>query len=254
MNILDQILVAKRQELHGYQPEVDAIEKHGAVRSLKAALERPGLSVISEIKMKSPSAGAILPNADPVQIARDYESAGAAAISVLTDEQFFGGNLNILKAVREAVSIPVLRKDFIISANQVAETEQVKADAFLLIAEILTKDEMHELIKFGEELGLEILVEFHSAENAEWVIELNPAMIGVNCRDLKTMTTDIAYFKKMASLLTGDSIKVAESGIHTSEELKYVSDLGYHAVLVGTALMKTGNPGKALEQLLGGLK
>ncbi|MBN4080940.1 indole-3-glycerol-phosphate synthase [Caldithrix abyssi] len=253
MNILDQILDVKREELKGRVPCL-VQEKFNHVRSLKEALAGPGIAVIAEIKMKSPSAGDILPNADPVQIAKDYESAGAAAISVLTDEQFFGGSLDMLKAVRESISIPVLRKDFIISDHQILDAARVDADAYLLITEALNRDEINLLISFGNELGLEALVEFHSPENAEMAAELNLPIVGVNCRDLKTMTTDITYFEKMVTALPADSIKVAESGIHTAENLKYVSGLGYNAALIGTSLMKTGNPGKALEQLLGGLK
>lgn len=253
MNILDQILDVKRQEIQGYQSEVGVVEKFEHVRSLKDVLVGPVISVIAEIKMKSPSAGDILPNADPVQIAKDYESAGAAAISVLTDEQFFGGSLDILETVRDVVSIPVLRKDFIISNHQIMEAARANADAYLLIAEVINKDEMNSLISFGDELGLEAMVEFHDPENAEMVAELNTPIVGVNCRNLKTMTTDIVYFEKMVKSLPPDSIKVAESGIYTSDDLKYVSDLGYNAALIGTSLMKTGNPGKALEQLLGRL-
>ncbi|HDY75980.1 MAG TPA: indole-3-glycerol-phosphate synthase [Candidatus Marinimicrobia bacterium] len=252
MNILDKILDAKRQEIQNH-PNTGVPEKREHVRSLKDALFNSGISVIAEIKMKSPSEGNILPNANPVQIAKDYESAGATAISVLTDEQFFGGSLEILKSVRDSVSIPVLRKDFIISNHQIMEAANVKADAYLLIAEALNSDKIENLLAFGDELGLEALVEFHNPENAEIVAKLAPPIVGVNCRDLKTMTTDIAFFEKMVSILPPDSIKVAESGIYTSDDLKYVSDLGYNAALVGTSLMKTGNPGKALENLLGGL-
>jgi indole-3-glycerol phosphate synthase len=133
------------------------------------------------------------------------------------------------------------------------EAANVKADAYLLIAEALNSDEIENLLAFGNELGLEALVEFHNPENAEIVAKLNAPIVGVNCRDLKTMTTDIAFFEKMVSILPPDSIKAAECGIYTSDDLKYVSGFGYDAALVGTSLMKTGNPGKALEKLLGGL-
>ena len=252
MNILEQILEVKHKEIERMIPclsDIDLFEK----QSLKDALSVPGISVIAEIKMKSPSEGEILPNADPVQIAKDYESAGVAAISVLTDEQFFGGHVDILKAVKKAVSIPVLRKDFIISNRQIQEAGAIGADAFLLIVEALNIDELKSLIEFGNEIGLESLVEFHGEEHAEIVAQLVPDIVGVNCRDLKTMTTDISYFEKMISSLPPTSVKLAESGISTSDDLKYISELGYDAVLIGTSLMKTGNPGKALERLLGGL-
>ena len=145
MNILDQILDVKRQEVQQIQ-NMDLGEIYGQIRSLKDALSKPGISIISEIKMKSPSEGVIIPNADPLQIAKDYEAAGAAAISVLTDQPFFGGSLDILKAVREAVSIPVIRKDFIIDEKQIAETVHYHADAFLLIADALDQDGLQQLM------------------------------------------------------------------------------------------------------------
>ncbi|MBT3299382.1 MAG: indole-3-glycerol phosphate synthase TrpC [Candidatus Marinimicrobia bacterium] len=249
MNILDTILDAKRQEIkHIKDVKIQKIQP----RSLKQALSSSGISVIAEIKMKSPSEGDIFPNADPVQIAKEYESAGASAISVLTDEQFFGGSLDILTAVRKAVSIPVIRKDFIIDEKQILETVHHQADAFLLIADALDQDALQQLMNDGNKAGLEFLVEYHDEEHAEYIFVLNPEIVGINCRNLKTMTTDISYFERMISSLPSNSIKVAESGISTSADLKYVSDLGYDAVLIGTSFMKTRNPGKALETLLEG--
>ncbi|MBT3215816.1 MAG: indole-3-glycerol-phosphate synthase [Candidatus Marinimicrobia bacterium] len=252
MNILEQILDVKRQEIDQIQNSKFG-ERRGQKRSLKDALSKPGISIIAEIKMKSPSEGEILPNADPVQIAKEYESAGASAISVLTDYKFFGGSLDILTDVQKAVSIPVIRKDFIIDTKQILETVHYQADAFLLIADALDQDTLQQLIKNGKTSGLEILVEYHDEEHAEYIFVLNPEIVGINCRNLKTMTTDISYFGKMISSLPSNSVKVAESGIYTSGDLKTISDLGYDAALVGTSLMKTGNPGKSLEALLGGI-
>ena len=149
MNILEKILDVKRQEVQQIQ-DIGFGEMVGQKCSLKDALSKPGISVIAEIKMKSPSEGEILPNANPVQIAKDYESAGAAAISVLTDQQFFGGSLDILKAVRKAVSIPVIRKDFIIDEKQISETVHYNGDAFLLIADALDQDALQQLMNFGK--------------------------------------------------------------------------------------------------------
>ncbi len=252
MNILEKILDVKRQEVQHIQ-DIGFGEMVGQKCSLKDALSKPGISVIAEIKMKSPSEGEILPNANPVQIAKDYESAGAAAISVLTDQQFFGGSLDILKAVRKAVFIPVIRKDFIIDEKQISETVHYNGDAFLLIADALDQDALQQLMNVGKKAGLEFLVEYHAEKHAEFIFVLNPKIVGINCRNLKTMTTNISYFEKMISSLPSNSVKVAESGIYTSDDLKYVSELGYDAALIGTSLMKTGNPGKALETLIGGL-
>ena len=250
MNILEKILNVKRQEIQQIK-DLDFGEMVGQSRSLKDALSKPGISVIAEIKMKSPSEGEIFPNADPAQIAKGYESAGAAAISVLTDQSFFGGSLDILQSVRNAVSIPVIRKDFIIDQKQISETIHYNGDAFLLIADALDQDSLQQLMNIGEMAGLEFLVEYHAEKHAEFIFALNPEIVGINCRNLKTMSTDITYFEKMISSLPSNSVKVAESGIHTSDDLEYVSDLGYDAALIGTSLMKTGNPEKALETLLG---
>jgi len=252
MNILEKILNVKRQEIQQIK-DLEFGEMSGQNRSLKDALSKPGISVIAEIKMKSPSEGEIFPYADPAQIAKDYESAGAAAISVLTDQSFFGGSLDILKSVRDAVSIPVIRKDFIIDQKQISETIHYNGDAFLLIADALDQDSLQQLMNIGKMAGLEFLVEYHAEKHAEFIFALNPEIVGINCRNLKTMATDITYFEKMISSLPSNTVKVAESGIHTSDDLKYVSDLGYDAALIGTSLMRTGNPGKALEELLGGL-
>ena len=252
MNILDKILNVKRQEIQRIK-DFEFGEMAGQNRSLKDALSKPGISVIAEIKMKSPSEGEIFPYADPAHIAKGYESAGAAAISVLTDQFFFGGSLDILKSVRDAVSIPVIRKDFIIDQKQISETIHYNGDAFLLIADALDQDSLQQLMNIGKMAGLEFLVEYHAEKHAELIFALNPEIVGINCRNLKTMATDITYFEKMISSLPSNTVKVAESGIHTSDDLKYVSDLGYDAALIGTSLMRTGNPGKALEELLGGL-
>jgi len=252
MNILEKILNVKRQEIQQIK-DLDFGEMVGQSRSLKDALSKPGISVIAEIKMKSPSEGEIFPNAYPAQIAKGYESAGAAAISVLTDQSFFGGSLDILQSVRNAVSIPVIRKDFIIDQKQISETIHYNGDAFLLIADALDQDSLHQLMNIGKGTGLEFLVEYHAEKHAEFIFALNPEIVGINCRNLKTMSTDITYFEKMISSLPSNSVKVAESGIHTSDDLEYVSDLGYDAALIGTSLMKTGNPEKALETLLGEL-
>ena len=250
MNILEKILNVKRQEIQQIK-DFEFGEMVGQSRSLKEALSKPGISVIAEIKMKSPSEGEIFPNADPAHIAKGYESAGAAAISVLTDQSFFGGSLDILQSVRNAVSIPVIRKDFIIDQKQISETIHYNGDAFLLIADALDQDPLQQLMNIGEMAGLEFLVEYHAEKHAEYIFALNPEIVGINCRNLKTMATDITYFEKMISSLPSNSVKVAESGIHTFDDLEYVSDLGYDAALIGTSLMKTGNPEKALEILLG---
>ena len=253
MSVLKTILKTKLLEIE--HSDIEPVEnvKRDDIRSLKSALSNPGISVIAEIKMKSPSEGNIFPNADPVQIARDYEAAGAAAISVITESHFFGGSLEILRSVREAVNIPVLRKDFILSTAQISETNFVGGDAFLLIMEAVESSDLFDLFSFGKNLGLESLVEFHEIEKASKSLAFNAPIIGVNCRNLDTMNTDLNHFRKAFPILPHDSVKVAESGIKDTKDLNYVAELGYDAALIGTSLMKTGNPGSALEFLIEGL-
>ena len=254
MNILDTILQSKRFEVKDLQCTSNHVVERRKVRSLKAALSNPGVSIIAEIKMKSPSEGDILAGADPVQIALDYESAGAAAISVLTDTQFFGGSIKILQQVRKAVSIPVLRKDFILKTSQILETNRTGSDALLLIAEAIENtEELKELLTFGESFGTETLLEFHRIEKVQEILVVAPEIIGVNCRNLETMTTDLTHFERVFPMLPEHALKVAESGIETSANLKHIADLGYDGALVGTSLMRTGNPGHALEKLLEGV-
>ena len=252
MNFLDKIIKIKKKELANVDIRNFDNEPLDTV-SLKDSLSLPGVSVIAEIKMKSPSEGDIFTNADPIQIAKDYQSAGAKAISILTDERYFGGSIEILESVKNVVSIPVIRKDFIISKYQIAQAGNAGADAFLLISELLDANLISHLIDFGKELNLESIIECHTKENAEMVSKLSPDIVGVNCRDLKTMKTDINAFGEIASIIPSSSLKIAESGIHCSDDLKYISNLGYDGVLIGTSLMKTGNPGKALEILIEGL-
>ena len=251
MNFLDKIIETKKKELSNRA--IKSFDNRPLnTLSLKKSLSTPGLSVIAEIKMKSPSEGDIFPNADPVQIAKDYQSAGANAISILTDEKYFGGSIEILESVKNAVSIPIIRKDFIISKYQIAQAGNAGADAFLLISELLDTNLMSSLTDFGKELNLETIIECHTKENAEILSEIAPDIIGVNCRDLKTMKTDINAFVEIGSIIPSSSIKIAESGISCNDDLKHISNLGYDAVLIGTSLMKTGNPGKALEILIEG--
>ena len=251
MNILKKIISNKRDEISSLECKI-LPPKINKTISLKECLSSPGISVIAEIKMKSPSEGVIFSDADPIQIAKDYESAGAVAISVLTDRLYFGGSIETLESVKKAVSIPVLRKDFIINKLQIDETFLATADAFLLIAEAIKNYELKSFIKYAKKINLETLVEFHSKENLEIVVDSSPSLVGVNCRNLKTMQTDINYFSESAGLLPDQLIKVAESGINTRDDLSYVADQGYDAALIGTSLMKTKNPGKALEKLLRG--
>ena len=255
MNILEKIIKHKKEEVRE-RSKVTPIERIKgsqrlyAIRDFKSALALEGVSIIAEIKRNSPSSGEILVDADPAAVAKAYDQNGAAAISVLTDQKFFGGQLEFIQQVKAVTELPILRKDFIISEYQVWESFQAGADAILLIADAIDEGLLTDLYHLAAELGMHILIETHSAENLLLMRDLNPPIVGVNCRNLKTMTTDLNWFEQVVGQLPDDSVKVAESGIHDADDLDNISRLGFNAGLVGTSLMKSGNPGTALAELL----
>jgi len=221
-------------------------------RSLAAALSAPGLSAIAEVKRCSPSQGAIRPDADAAAIARGYEQAGAAAISVLTDGPHFGGSLADLAAVRDAVGCPVLRKDFLVDPIQVLESRTAGADAVLLIVAMLSDRQLLELLASARETGLEALVEIHTAEELDRAVAAGSEILGVNSRNLADLTIDLGRAEALIALAPAHAIRVAESGLHTPADLERMAQAGASAVLVGTSLMSSADPGAALERLLCG--
>lgn len=268
---LEQIVARKRQE-------VEAAKRTGAVEQFQERIEELGrprnffgavtrhphrghTSVIAEIKRRSPSAGLIRPEYegegfDPVRIAKQYHAAGAAAISCLTDEPFFGGHLSFIHRVRDAVPLPVLRKDFIIDPWQIWESRAAGADAILLIAECLREGELIDLMILAQQLQLTTLVEVHDVEN---LLRVRPhvgfparsyMLLGVNNRDLTTMTTDVNHTLRLADLVEDRSVLVSESGIRSPEDLARLRDHGVQIVLVGESLMREPEPGEALRRLL----
>ncbi len=233
----------------------EAARAAGPVRSLAAALRRPPgapVRVIAEIKRASPSAGPIRPGADPAAIGREYAGAGAAALSVLTDERFFDGHLRFLAEVRAAVELPLLRKDFIIDPYQVVEARAAGADAVLLIAAALEPARMAELLAEAARLGMDALVEIHREEEADAAVAAGARLIGVNHRDLGTFTMDMGLTERLAPRLPPDAVLVAESGIKTAADVRRLDEAGAHAVLVGETLMRAPSPGAALAALLSG--
>lgn len=212
--------------------------------------------VIAEIKRKSPSAGLIREVFDPVAIAREYEAAGAAAISCLTDEEHFGGHLGYIQQIRDAVSLPVLRKDFIVDEYQVWESRAANADAILLIAEVLPEGVMMDLMILAQRLGMTTLVEVHDMENLLKVRRhigfphAGYSLLGINNRNLHTMTTDLAHTFRLAEMVEDKRVLVSESGITSPEDLAKLRDHGVNIVLVGEHLMKQESPGEALRTLL----
>ena len=205
--------------------------------------------MLAEIKRASPSAGPIRAGADPAEIAAEYAEAGAAAISVLTDRDFFDGDLAFLARCRARVGVPLLRKDFIIDAYQIAEARAAGADAILLIVAALAKAQLGELMQAAEHYGLDALVEVHTLAEAETALACGVQLLGVNHRDLKTFAIDMSLTGAIAPSLPPGTVLVAESGIRTAADVKLLGAVGAHAVLVGESLMRAPSPGAALREL-----
>jgi len=253
MSILDEIIAHKTEEVRRRQDRLPLgafLPRDDGVRDFAGALGQPGLQVIAEVKRKSPSKGDIRPDLDPADLARTYEQAGAAAISVLTDEKYFGGSLDHLAEVRAAVDLPVLRKDFIINEYQVHESYHAGADAILLIADALASDQLERLYHLADSQGLHVLVEGYSEEALTRIQRLAPRIAGINSRDLATMQVDLEAMLERRCLLPEGALQVAESGITGPEDLARVDRAGFDAVIIGTALLAEGDPGETLRRFL----
>lgn len=255
LTILDQIVVRKRAELVAQQelvPAADLRKKRVPPRrGFRAALERKAPAVIAEMKKASPSAGLIQPDFDPATIARRYEDAGAACLSVLTDVQFFQGSLDDLVTARSSVRLPVLRKDFTLDEYHLLEASTHGADCVLLIVAALTDDELRELYDAAKAMGLDALVEVHDEEELDRAIALGADMIGVNNRNLKTLEVSLETSLGLAKRIPPSALAISESGIRTADDIRKLSDVGYGAFLIGESLMKQSDPGSALGKLLG---
>jgi len=257
--ILEEILGAKRAEVAAAKRRESAhalsARARGCAReplSLRASLERgDGVRVIAEIKRKSPSKGEIRSAFDPVAIARAYTEAGAAAISVLTDEPYFGGSLAVLEAVRAVTPLPLLRKDFLVDPYQIDEARVAGADAILLIVAALPSAEIAGLAKYAAGLGLEALVEVHDGAELEIALASGAGLIGINNRDLRTFHTDLAVTERLAPRAVGRALVVAESGIFTAEDVARLARAGARGYLVGESLMREADVGLALRKLRG---
>ena len=221
--------------------------------SFRKALESAGrVRIIAEVKKASPSKGVIRADCDAVAIARSYAAAGAAAISVLTEERYFRGRLADLARVRAAVEVPLLRKDFIFDPYQLTEARAAGADAVLLIVAMLDPRQLAELHGTATSLGLDVLIEAHTAEEVERAVAVGATLIGVNNRDLKTFVTTLATAERLRPLIPAGALAVAESGIETAADLARLHTAGYQAALVGESLMRAPDPGAALRALLAG--
>ena len=219
----------------------------------KALTSGGGIHLIAEIKFSSPSAGIIRGNSDPVAIGQAYEQSGAAAISLLTDRTFFKGDIKDLPKLKQMVSLPILRKDFIIDEIQIMESARFGADAVLLIARILSVDQLKSLLCAAREYGIKALIEIHDEEDLEKALDCNAKIIGINNRDLDTFEISLNTTHKLAPLIPSDKVLVSESGIHTDQDMTAFMGLNIHAALVGSALMGADNPGKkAMEMVKAG--
>jgi len=257
--VLDRILAHKRLEVMARQvavPLADLViraRETSAPRNFTAALttriEAGEAAVIAEVKKASPSKGLIRPNFDPVAIARSYAAAGAACLSVLTDEQFFQGSDQYLLAVRAAAALPTLRKDFVVDAYQLTEARALGADCILLIVAALEPEQLRDYYAMALDLGLEVLIEVHDRAELEHCLALAPKLIGINNRDLKTFETRLATTYDLLAQIPNDIIVVTESGIHERAQVTEMRARGVNAFLVGEAFMRELDPGAALRRL-----
>jgi indole-3-glycerol phosphate synthase len=268
-NILETIVEEKKREIAKLPARIiavgdlrDAMLERGEPRNFLAALRKPKLgsiALIAEVKKASPSAGIICKDFDPVRIAKEYEAAGASCLSVLTDEKFFQGSLDYLRQIRAAVKLPLLRKDFIIDERQILEAIEWGADAILLIVAILDDERLARFHSLAKSAGLSVLVEVHDEAELDRAMAINADLIGVNNRDLKTFKVDLANTERLAAkLFRGSSpathhssLLVAESGIHNRADVERLAKCGAGAILVGESLVRGGNIGAKVKELLG---
>jgi indole-3-glycerol phosphate synthase len=262
---LEEIIRHKRQEVAERKQRVpverlkETIQGLGRPRNFFGAVTGPGrfrVNLIAEVKKASPSAGVIRADFDAVKIAAAYEAAGASALSVLTDEKFFQGKLEYIRAVRERVKLPVLRKDFVIDPYQVYESRAAGADAMLLIAECLETSEMIDLQILATEMNLTVLIEVHDLDNLMRVRDhvigfphRSYSLLGINNRDLRTFKTDLGTTLRMSELVEDRNVLVSESGIHTRQDLQKLAQAGIRAVLIGESLMRSDDIGAKVTEL-----
>jgi indole-3-glycerol phosphate synthase len=251
---LVEILVEKRKE-------VDRIRERGLsahrgngippIRDFKAAISVPSkINLIAEIKFASPSTGVVHRRKDPLKIGQIYEEAGAAAISLLTDNKFFEGDINHLPRLKKAISLPILRKDFIIDEIQVEESFLYGADAILLIARILSQQQLKRLLGTCQELGLDSLIEVHDRNDLEKAIECRAEIVGINNRNLDSFEVNLSTTIKLAPLVPENHIVVSESGVRTGKDIHLLRKSGVRAVLVGSSIMKSDNMAEKVRELV----
>lgn len=254
-DILEEIIANKRFEVDLHQKSISLEQLQNTltdtqkIRSMRNSISNKKPGIIAEFKRRSPSKGWIKQEADVNNIIPAYQEAGAAALSILTDEKFFGGSLSDIKKARPLTDLPIIRKDFIIDEYQLYQAKIIGADAVLLIAAALSVEKCTELTQKAHELGLEVLLELHSENELEYILP-ETDMIGINNRNLGTFHTDVQNSFRLAELLPKDSVLVSESGISDSNTVHQLQAAGFKGFLIGETFMKTDNPGKALKDFI----
>jgi indole-3-glycerol phosphate synthase len=257
MSVLSSIIEGVREDLAARRLPMgqlqEALETAPAVRDCLPHLISLEMSVIAEVKRSSPSKGALAPITDPAGLAAQYEEAGAHVVSVLTEQRRFGGSLADLDAVRKAIDLPILRKDFMVDEYQFYEARAHGADVVLLIVAAFSKNQLEDYFHLSTELGMRSLIEVHTHDELERALEISPEIVGVNSRNLKTLEVDSRAFAELIPQIPANIARVAESGISTREEVVFAQECGATAILVGEALVRSGSPSVAINQLLGRL-
>jgi indole-3-glycerol phosphate synthase len=255
MSVLDSIIEGVREDLAARRLPLsqihEAMENATKPMDAYAFLSQSEMNVIAEVKRSSPSKGALAPITDPAALAEQYQEAGASAVSVLTERRRFAGSLEDLDAVRARVTIPVLRKDFMIDEYQFLEARAHAADIVLLIVAALSRSQLKDFYDLSCELGMASLIEVHTAQELESAMEISPRMIGINSRNLKTLDVDTRAFTDLIPQIPVEIIRVAESGISTRSDVQAAQSAGASVILVGEALVKSGDPISAMQELLG---
>lgn len=255
MGFLSDFMSERRREVASRDLDVPALEHEAAarppVRPFAAALQRGSPALVAEVKRMSPSAGDIAPRSDPREQARAYAEGGASAVSVLTEPRRFGGSLDDLRAVREVIDLPLLRKDFLVAPVEVLEARAAGADAVLAITAALGDDELDGLLSTASDLGMDVLVEAHGDDDLERALARNPRVIGVNARDLESLDVDLDAALDRIRRIPPGRIVVLESGVSTRAHVKAALDAGASAILVGEALMRADDPRGMMRELFG---
>lgn len=267
MNILEEIAEKRKVDIESRKAKISLesikeqaeelagkeLTEHGKFwYPFKSALSKEGINFICEVKKASPSKGLIAEDFAYLEIAKDYEKAGAAAVSVLTEPEYFLGKDEYLKEIAENISIPAIRKDFTIDAYQIYEAKVLGASAVLLICSLLGDEKLEEFLEIAHSIGLSALVETHDEEEVKRALAAGAQIIGVNNRDLKTFTVDVNNSVRLRKLVTGEIVFVSESGIKTAEDIEKLKKNGTNAVLIGETLMRSENKAQMLQELAGG--